>query len=239
MSRPSRFRYLPWLVRDALRWPGLIYLVGVVGLSLVMSRARGDGGIGNADSILDNVTSSMLTIASLLAVGGMIGGDRESGYYRIWFSHRISPVDFYMQRLLVGLVMLLAWVVMMSVGFQVAIGGGNQLTLSLLAWSALGYLLVAGCVTLISHLTSRAWLVVFLVGWVQGVLGPMSRAGFVSGSVKLLHQILPPTNLVATDARGGLPPWDIVLHVGGYGLAALILAMVILHYRSLGSGGRA
>lgn len=239
MNHPGRFRYLPWLFRDAVRWPGLIYLIGVVGLSLVMPRVRGDGGVGNAESLLANVTSAMLTIASLLAVGGMIGGDREGGYYRIWFSHRLSPVDFYLQRLLVGLMMLLAWVVMMSVGFQIAIGGGNQLTPGLLAWSALGYLLVAGCVTLISHLTSRAWLAVFIAGWIQGMLGPMIKVGLVSGSVELLHRILPPTHLIQADPTGGFPPWDVVLHAGGYGLAALVLAMIILQRRSLGSGGRA
>jgi hypothetical protein len=107
---------------------------------------------------------------------------------------------------------------------------------------ALGYLLIGSACLLFSNFTSKDWLVVFLLSFLQQrlaeVIQQSAKMGFeLPHWLVLVKKALPPFHLINPMK----PPvhGTELLHVLGYGIAMLVAALVIVQVRPLGSGGRA
>ena len=104
MSRnASPFRYAPWLARDVARGPGLLYLVLSVALAVIFWRIKQrTGSVPDVDEIQAMTMARVLTIACLIAVGGMVSTDVQQGFYRAWFTKPMAPWWYYLQRWILG-----------------------------------------------------------------------------------------------------------------------------------------
>jgi hypothetical protein len=242
-------RYTPWIARDLFVWPLRLFLLAAVGVSLLVWRFASKmgshpntsfngvplGGTATlAQSVQMGVWSLCLTVAVLMTVAGIVGTDLERGYYRSWFSKPMSPLWYYLQRLMLGAVVILLCPLALGVGLAMATHGATGVTGVLLSQIALAYLLLAGATMLVSLFSSRGWLLVFVISILQHTLGAFSRGEVLPRWLLLLHRALPPFQLVQ-PAPVGLSGADL-WHVVGYGTGMLVAALVILRVRPLGAG---
>lgn len=239
----SPFRYTPWLALDLLKVQLALFAIVSVALPLVILRLQKNmGAAPEATGILNNTFMATLTIATLMAIGGSIGGDLRDGYYRAWFCKPIAPWWYYLQRfLLAGIAVLLA-PLMLGGMVALVLGNGTGLSVDLMVTVALGYLLIGSACVLLSNFTGKDWLLVFLLSFLERQLAILVTASTKFGMnlpewLKWVKKVLPPFDLI-----NPLEPrlhGTALLHVLAYGVAMLVLALVIVQKRPLGSGGRA
>lgn len=246
----SPVRYLPWLSRDAIVWPLRFFALAAVGVSLLVWRfaakmhvpkpgevrfsGRATPDISSIAQLIQvGVWNTCLTVAILMTVGTIIGTDLERGYFRTWFSKPMSPMWFYLQRYLIGAVVVLVCPLMLGAGLALATGESG-VTADLMAQIALAYLLVGSATTLASRFMSKGYLLVFLLSIMQNILHGFATRDFLPGWLLQLHRLLPPFYLVqpGLPAPHGGDLW----HIVGYGAGMLALVLVLLRARPLGSG---
>lgn len=244
MSRDtSPFRYTKWLALDLIRVQLALFAIVSIVLPIVIYRmTRGFGTAPDPATILKGTFLAGLTIATLMAIGGSIGTDLASGFYRAWFSKPMAPAWYYFQRwFLAGVAVVLA-PFMLGGMLALVLGKGSGLSVDLIATVALGYFLIGSACLLFSNFTSKDWLVVFLLSFLQQrlaeVIQQSAKVGFeLPQWMVLVKKALPPFHLINPMK----PPLhgNELLHVLGYGIAMLVAALVIVQVRPLGSGGRA
>ncbi len=245
MSRnTSPARYLPVQLRDVAVGPFALFLTVAVVLTVVVWRF-----LQNRPDIMSGpqslITGTMMvvqTVAVLFAAGGVAGADIQRGYYRAYFSKPITPWWFYLQRWLLGGVAFLMIPVLLSLGMALVFGDTPWLPAGLVGNFALVYLMVGSVVLLAANFLERDWLVAFLVTFLQaqlhGFIGLFETMGQEVNPVLLrLDAWLPPFHL-ASPSTTMLAGRDLV-HVLAYGGGMLVLALLLLRHRPLGSGGRA
>lgn len=241
MNRDRRpWRYLPWLARDVATGPGLIYLAVLAVVAVILFRLRSQAGITVPPGMMQREGfESVLLVAVLIATGGMVSTDVHQGFYRAWFAKPIAPWWYYLQRWLLGGVLLLLAPLVLGAILVMVRGEGTGITWALMATLALGYLLIGSMVLLLSTWTRLDWLIVFLLATAQGALTQIRQFGGVqfSRTLEAVYLAMPPFHLIdPTQPMLSGPP---LLHVVGYGAAMLLAALLLLTYRPLGSGGRA
>ena len=233
-------RYAPWMARDLAMGPGLIYLAVALLAAWIVSQTgvTFSGGPGMGGTLLAKIVGQASLPFVLVATGGIVRTDLSEGYYRTLFSKPVSPVAYYLQRWLLGGV-----AVLVAVGLLVLAVAAGQRTAPVMDWPLLGrmalfYLLLVGLVFLISTLIRRDWIIALLIYILESVLHQISTVGVhFSPFWRGLVAVLPPFHLVTEGAAA--PAGRALLHVLVYGLAMVGLALVVLHRRALGSGGRA
>ncbi len=238
----SPLRYLGVHAWDVARAPLLLFVVVSAGLSFVIWKIFSTRNTPPMGDLLGELVSGTLLIAVLIAAGSVAGTDIKQGYYRAYFSKPIAPWWYYLQRWLVGGLAVLSIPLWLGLSLEVAFRAGTGLTWTIFAAVGLGYLLIGGAVLFFSTITSRDWLVVFLVYFFQMRLYDASVVMTKYGTeapraIKWLLVVLPPFHLVA--ANKPLPDTSQIIHVVGYGVGLVVAAMLMLRYRPLGSGGRA
>ncbi len=238
----SPLRYLPVHAWDVARAPLLLFVIVSAGLAFVIWKIFGSRDTPNIAQLLDQLVSGTLLIAALIAVGGVAGTDIKQGYYRGYFAKPVAPWWFYLERWLLGGLAVLSIPLWLGLALQVAFHNGNGLTGRVFGAIALGYLLIGGAVLLISNFTSRDWLVVFLIYFLQGrmhdaaiVIDKMGQP--VPAAVEWTVRLLPPFHLVS--ATQPLPTGADLVHVLGYGVGMVAVALALFAWRPLGQGGRA
>ena len=101
-------RYLGWMARDAALGPGLVALIIVGLMSFIVSRT-GMGPPGQAippERLLLQTVGGFDWLMVLVTTSGIVSGDLAKGYYRAVFSRPVSPALYYLQRWLVGGVLI-------------------------------------------------------------------------------------------------------------------------------------
>ena len=239
----SPLRYAPWLALDLAKTQLAGFAIVAVALALVIARIeRSFPSPASAASIQTGTFSAALTIVVLMAIGGAIGSDLSGGFYRAWFSKPMAPWWYYLQRWLLGGVAVLLAPLLLGLALTLIRHRGSGVTTDLMITIGLGYLLIASACLLLSNVTPRDWLIVFLLGAVERPLAmavaASRNAGLELPDVLLwTAKILPPFHLI--DPMKPVLQGNELLHVLGYGVAMLVAALVIVQVRPLGSGGRA
>ncbi len=240
----SPFRYLPAHLMDVAQGPLALFAVVAATLVVIVWRLSTNvtGAMGDPSAFVRQVMATTLTLAVLVASGGVAGNDVGRGYYRAWFSKPMAPWWFYLQRWLLGGVAVLSIPVLIGVGLQLFFGKGTGITLELMQVTALAYLLVGGTVLLASVFTSRDWLFTFAITFTQARLDDIIKLMAMSKTeppttLTWAHTLLPPYHLISPVK--GVPAGDDLFHVIGYGVALVAVALVLLVVKPLGSGGRA
>lgn len=245
MSRNrSPFRYLPAHFADVAKGPLAIFAIVAAMVSVVTWRLLRNepGAMADPAIFLRQVMAAVLTLAVLAAAGGVAGTDVARGYYRAWFSKPMAPWWFYLQRWLLGGVAVLAIPLLVGVGLQLFFGKGTGVTLALMEVTALAYLLIGGTVLLASVFTAKDWLLTFAITFIQARLDDLTKLMAATKSeppttLVWAHRLLPPYHLLSPIT--GAPTGEALLHVVGYGVGLVAIALVLLATRPLGSGGRA
>ncbi len=233
-------RYAPWMARDLALGPGLIYLVVALITAWIVSQTgrMASGSPALAGTLLERIVSQVAMPFVLLATGGIVRTDLTEGFYRTLFSKPVSPVAYYFQRWLLGGVAVLAAVGLLVLAIMAAQRTAPAVGWDLPARVALFYLLLGGLVFLLSTLMRRDWIVALLIYILETALHQVASAGVrFTGFWRALIAVLPPFHLVIVPT--GLPSGRPLLHLVAYGVAMVALALVVLHRRPLGSGGRA
>lgn len=238
----SPLRYLRYHAMDVARGPLALFVLVSVGLVFIMWRMFGGEDPPAIPDLLSGLIAGTMLIAVLMATGGVAGNDIRQGYYRALFSKPFAPWWYYLQRWLLGGLAFLITPVWLGLCLQVAFGKGTGLTWELAGAAALGFLLIGGTVLFFSTMTSRDWLVAFMVYFLEmqlynarNIFERMGRE--VPVLMEGLVTILPPFHLLTPTT--GLPEGMDLWHVVGYGVGLVTVAMLILATRPLGSGGRA
>jgi hypothetical protein len=240
-SDRSPFRYLPWLARDVASTAGILFVVVAVIVCVVIWRvmlAGQQGMMPSTAQIQGTAFNQVMLVMSLIAAGGMVSGDLHGGYYRAYFSKPMATWWYYLQRWLLGGVAVLFTPLVFGTGLQLVLGQGLGITAQLMINLAIGYLLIGGAVFLLSVLTRRDWLLVFIIATAQKIIAGLVQSGLpISKVLKASWQALPPFHLI----RPGQPVLQgtELVHVVAYGLTMVVVALVLLRVRPLGSGGRA
>ncbi len=239
----SPFRYVRWIAEDIFVWPFRMMLVVCVIIDVLVWRfangsqtIRGPGRVpvDMPHGLQMIVWGTGLTVVTLMTIGGIVGTDLERGYYRAWFSKPMSPMWFYLQRFIAGGIAVLLLPLVLGAGLALALHGNMGLSADLMTQVALGYLLVGGATLLASIFTSRGWLLVFLLAFMQNTLAGFDQLNTLPAWLLSVHAVLPPFQLVRASLAA--PHGSELSHVLGYGLGMVAVSLALLRFRPLGNG---
>jgi len=179
------------------------------------------------------LAGSLVSIAVLIALNGIISTDRKMGYYRFMFSKPVSPVRYYAQLFFVHLVGLLSGILLLATVFFVVAGPFNIWNLML--YTTLVYIALGGIGFFVSAASRHDWVTLAAV-WVgarvlRGLYG--NGDDWKSKAVELL----PPVHKIDTVAGSliatGTAPVQDVMWLGGYGALFFVVGLIVLQRRSL------
>jgi ABC-type transport system involved in multi-copper enzyme maturation permease subunit len=235
MSARMPIAYAQWELRDAARGPGLIILAIAVLAGFIMTRLPAAQTFTTEGAVRAIANQSLFPLV-LVVTAGMVSRDLNEGYYRAYFSRPVSPSLFYLQRWLVGGAVLLLFIPLLAGAASIRTG-----ELAVPVWivgrAALLYLLLGGTVLLLSTVTRRDWVVAAVLYIMEQILHSVQAGGGRLGAVaRAIYTILPPYHVASID---GTPTPGEIWTASAYGAGLVLAALAVLHWRALGSGGRA
>jgi ABC-type transport system involved in multi-copper enzyme maturation permease subunit len=235
MSARMPLAYAQWELRDAARGPGLIILAIAVLTAFIMTRLPTAQTFTTEAAVRAIVGQSLFPLV-LVVAAGMVSRDLNEGYYRAYFSRPVSPSLFYLQRWLVGGVVLLLYIPLLTAAVSMRTGD-LRIPLWIVGRGALLYLLLGGTVLLLSTLTRRDWAVAAVLYIMEQILHSVQEGSGSLGAVaRAIYALLPPFHVAAIDGSPG--PGEI-WGAAAYGTGLVLAALAVLRWRALGSGGRA
>lgn len=237
-------RYARWQLRDHLMGAGRIVLLAalVIGIMLWRLRVADPNAAAGGPAALAAIIRSLSWPLILLATSGIVSGDRVDGYNRALFSAPISPTWYYLQRWLIGGLVVGTLPLCLAVALYFALGQWID-PWPYTAAHLLLYLLLGGLVFFWSAFGRRDWAVGLSVYFVQQSLqGAQAQNMPLPELFYMLNRLLPPFHLVeygtATAPGVTLPVGAQWVHSIGYGVALLVAGAAILRLRPMGSGVR-
>ena len=238
MSRGRLAKYSLWQFRDFVMEKGIsIIIIGLLWGYLQLLPFRQSFSPEMTPELITRLVTllagSLVSIAVLIALNGIISTDRKLGYYRFMFAKPVSPVRYYAQLFVVHLVGLLSGMVLLAGVFFFVAGRFNIWNLVL--YTTLIYVALGGIGFFISAASRHDWVTLAAV-WVgarilRGLYG--NGDDWKSKAV----EILPPVHKVDTVAGSiiatGSAPLGDVAWLFGYGALFFVLGLAVLQRRSL------
>jgi hypothetical protein len=234
-------RYLGFVARDAALGPGVACLAIAALFAFISTRLPNRPTPRSAEEFLAAVIAQFDWIVVLIATAGIVSADLSKGYYRALFSQPLNPGLYYLQRWLVGGVVVASFVPLVGLAIFVT-SGVFPFAWPILLRLLLQYLLLGGLTFLLSTLLRADWLIAFLVSILETVLHGLETNGVALGALtRALARVLPPFHVAAQGIRVAptYPSSADLTHAVLYGIGLVALAVTLLMYRPLGSGGRA
>jgi hypothetical protein len=179
------------------------------------------------------VAAAVASLSVLIAVNGIVSGDRKNGYYRFLFSKPVNPVGYYTQLFVVYGVGVLAAMLVLSSLFHLIFPAFS--IVNFLLYAAVIYVAMGGIGFFLSVATRYDWL--SLAGiWLgsrvlRGVYGP--KHDWRSKLVELLPPVHRLDELANSLIGKGTANSTDVMWLVGYGLFFFVLGLVIIRYGSL------
>lgn len=240
MKRVLPVRYLGWSLKDAAVRPAVAALI-VAGLAtFLVTRMPVRLNNETIDQLMARFVGQFDWLVILIATSGMVAWDRSSGFYRTLFSYPVNPALYYLQRwVLAGLAATLL-VPFAALGFM-AVSGSFPYTGPLLVRFLVKYLLLGGVTFAFSSVVRADWAVAFVLSAVQSILHGLEVAGIAMSSfTRTVAHVLPPFHIgsFSMTQAPGYPTGSELVHALLYGAGILLVTMLLLLFRPLGSGGR-
>ena len=183
--------------------------------------------------LLITVVSSIVSIAVLIAVNGIVSIDRKLGYYRFLFSKPVSVLAYYAQLYFVHMAGVLAAMLVLSVVLRTIVPDFS--IVNYLLYTALIFVAMGGIGFFISVATRFDWVTLAAV-WL-GSRALRDLYGAKPGLSGKLVQLLPPVHKLNGVADGmityGSAPTSDVLWLLAYGALFFGLGLVLLRQTSL------
>jgi len=229
MMRGHALRYLGWQVWDRTGPRVLVMwlIASVICLPLHFAAAQNPQPPAQIQSMAQQLHFQLAILAVVVLFHGIVGEDRQKGYYRFYLAKPVSPLHFYGQSALLALLAMLTFTTGFLVMFSLAVAPAWEWRL-LVSSLSLG-LLIGGMIFFISTLSMLDWM------WMTAVVIAASylRNRFPrddSTLGRVLHAVLPPNHLV--DERVlTVEQWA---WIGGWGLGLFALGLLVLRFRPLG-----
>lgn len=236
-------RYAPFQARDYVRERGIpLLLVGALLLLMASQGAIGPGGVDLRGAGTETIVVAAMFLelfaptAVLIAVNGIISGDRKHGYYRLLFAKPVAAPLYYAQAWLVSLLGTLVATLLVMAGFTIYFGAVP--IVGALHFVFLYFILFGGVGFLLSAITEYDWIalgVVWSLAWLLRSWLPASE----SFPGRVVDALLPPLQLLTGAAApllsgGGMDTLSWV-RLTGYGVAAFAIGLVVVRYRPMAS----
>lgn len=245
MARANLRTYALWQVADYLMQRGILsFVIGFMVGAPVRYMVAGIRSTGADPERIQSATSQLAAGAAatlgvlivLLAVQRSISGDRTDGYYRFYFSKPVRVWEFYLQRYVafgVGMLAMIGLLLLIGMATGVPVNLGGAITYFLILYISFG-----GIGFLCSAITRYDWSVLSVV-WFGALLMRTMYVGQTTGWRHWLAAVLPRAermDSVRTALFDGVAPdsHDVAWLVG-YGLACILLGLVITQRRPLAS----
>lgn len=236
MSRGRLGKYSLWQFRDFVIDRGIaIVIIGLLlGYLFIepLRRAMGPAFSLDASSpawpLVITVASSIVSLAVLIALNGIVSSDRKMGYYRFLFSKPVSAVAYYGQLFVVYLIGVVTAMLLLSAMLHTVVPRFS--IVNLLLYAALIYVAMGGIGFFISVATRYDWVTLAAVWLGSYVLRDVygARPGWPSKLV----QVLPPVHKLTDVAQGmisnGSAPASDVVWLLGYGSAFFVFGLLLL-----------
>jgi hypothetical protein len=234
-------KYALWQFRDFVMDRGIaIVLIGFLwGYVLIepLHRAMGSSFAAGANSpafpLLVTVSSSMVSLAVLMALNGIVSTDRQMGYYRFLFAKPVSSVAYYVQAFFVYMFGVLVAMLLLGLALHSVAPIFN--VVNFILYAALIYIAMGGIGFFISVATRFDWLTLAAVWLGSRVLRDIygAKPGFASKLVELLPPVHKLNQVAMTMISGVSAPTRDVLWLLGYGALFFALGLVLLQRGSL------
>ena len=241
MSHANLARYSPGQFRDFIMERGIaIVIIGMLWGYLLVEPLRRTMGAAFAAGprsptwpLVITAASSVVSLAVLIAMNGMVSTDRKMGYYRFLFSKPVSAVAYYAQLFFVYLAGVLTTLLLLSLVLRMVIPTFS--IFNFLLYAALIYIAMGGIGFFVSVVTRFDWLTLAAV-WVGSRI-VRTQYGSTSGWKSKAVEILPPVHkldeLSISLITDGTAQATDVIWLLGYGALFFALGLVILRRGSL------
>ena len=241
MSRNRLPWYSLWQFRDFVMDRGIaIVIIGMLwGYVLIepmrrtMGAAFAVGPLSPTWPLVITVTSSIVSLAVLIAVNGIVSTDRKLGYYRFLFSKPVSVVGYYAQLFFVYMAGVLVSMLFLSTVMHLVVPSfsiGN-----FLLYAAIIYVAMGGIGFFISVATRFDWLTLAAVWLGSRVLRDFfgSKPGWRSKAVELLPPVHKLNDVSLSMITHGTAATSDVIWLLGYGALFFALGLLLLRRGSL------
>ena len=241
MTRGRLARYSLWQFRDFVleREIGILIIGFLWGYVLVepLRRSMGpqwsSGGASTVMPLVLQVASAIVSLSVLIALNGIVSGDRKAGYYRFLFAKPVNPVAYYAQLFFVHMLGVLSAMLVLSALLHMVLPGFS--IINYLLYTAIIYVAMGGIGFFLSVATRYDWLTLAAVWLGSRVLRTLY--GFRNDWRSKLVEVLPPVHKLDDVAnsligRGSADMSD-VLWLLGYGAFFFALGLLLLRRGSL------
>lgn len=239
----SLARYAPFQARDYVRERGVpLLLVGALLLLMASQGAIGPGGVDLRGTRAGTLFVAAIFLelfaptAVLIAVNGIVSGDRKHGYYRLLFAKPVAAPLYYAQAWLVSLLGTLVATLVVMAGYTIFFG--TVPIVGALHFVFLYFILFGGVGFLLSAITEYDWIalgVIWSLAWLLRSWLPASE----SFPGRVVDVLLPPLQLLTGAAApllngGGIDTFSRIW-LTGYGVAAFAIGLVVVRHRPMAS----
>ena len=198
-----------------------------------MGAAFASGPASPTWSLIITVTSSVVSLAVLIALNGIVSTDRKMGYYRFLFSKPVSAVAYYAQLFFVYMIGTLFIMLVLSAVLHTVVPAFK--IFNFLLYAAIIYICMGGIGFFVSVATRFDWLTLAAVWFgsriLRGLYGP--RPGWKSKAVELLPPVHKLDEVSQSLITHGTAHTSDVLWLLGYGALFFALGLLILRRGSL------
>ncbi|HEU4747271.1 MAG TPA: hypothetical protein VFS56_02130 [Gemmatimonadaceae bacterium] len=238
MNRGRLAKYSLWQFRDFVVEKGIsIVIIGLLWGYLQLLPFRMSFSPEMTPAVIIRLVTllagTLVSIAVLIALNGIISTDRKMGYYRLMFAKPVSPIRYYAQLFLVHLVGLLGAILLLA-GLFFFVAGPFSIW-NLMLYTTLLYVALGGIGFFVSAATRHDWVTLAAV-WVGArVLRALFGNGddWRSKAVELLPPVHKIDAVAASIIATGAAPLTDVVWLAGYGALFFVLGLVVLRRRSL------
>ncbi len=179
------------------------------------------------------ITSSVVSLAVLIALNGIVSTDRKMGYYRFLFSKPVSAVAYYAQLFFVYMIGMLFTMLVLAGVMHTVVPAFK--IFNFLLYAAIIYIGMGGIGFFVSVATRFDWVTLAAVWFgsriLRGLYGP--RPGWKSKAVELLPPVHKLDEVSHSLITHGTAHTSDVLWLLGYGALFFALGLFILRRGSL------
>ena len=241
MSRGRLVRYSLWQFRDFVIDRGIaIMIIGLLWgytliqpLRLTMGAAFEISPASPTWPLVITVTSSVVSLAVLIALNGIVSSDRKMGYYRFLFAKPVNVLVYYAQVFFVYMAGVLVAMLLLS-GILHMVAPAFSIV-NFLLYTAIIYIAMGGIGFFISVATRFDWLTLAAVWLGSRLLRDVygARPDWRSKAVELLPPVHKLTDVSNSLITHGTAHTSDILWLLGYGALFFALGLLILRRGSL------
>lgn len=241
MSRARLARYSLWQFRDFAIDRGIaIMIIGLLwGYTLIAPLRAAMGAAFQIDPrspawpLIITVTSSVVSLAVLIALNGIVSTDRKMGYYRFLFSKPVSAVAYYGQLFFVYMAGVLVTMLLLSGVLHTIVPAFK--IVNFLVYAAIIYIAMGGIGFFVSVATRFDWVTLAAVWLGSRIVRDFygARPGWKSKAVELLPPVHKLNDVSMSVITSGTAHTSDVLWLLGYGALFFALGLLLLHRGSL------